>query len=174
MNKRGHPATLVAAHPGNTNAAKAGVYSPRLRAPRVAEIEAAIEDRSTEAVRREIIRHDLAGLWALLETIDAAFEGRSLNSRSQVKELVATRLRLSKTIRAAALEYEQTTKKSAGGIVNINFYNPLSPPDPEKFASSEDYVEALKAHESALETALQTAREEILTADPGEGPSRSS
>ena len=38
MNPRGHKKTLVAAHPGNTNAAKHGAYSERLKAPRVAEV----------------------------------------------------------------------------------------------------------------------------------------
>jgi hypothetical protein len=176
MNKRGHSKTLVASQPGNTNAAKAGVYSARLRAPRVAEIEAAVEGRPAKDVRLEIIRHDMAGLWALLEAIDAAFEGRALNSRSQLKELVAARLRLSKTIRAAALEYEQTTTQAAGGVVNLVL------PDSwlglkrnrEDFASPEDYIAALKADESKFETALQATKEKIQAADPGEDPSGAS
>lgn len=177
MNKRGHSKTLVASQPGNTNAAKAGVYSARLRAPRVAEIEAAVEGRPAKDVRLEIIRHDMAGLWALLEAIDAAFEGRALNSRSQLKELVAARLRLSKTIRAAALEYEQTTTQAAGGVVNLVLPDIwLEPPkrNREDFASPEDYIEALKGDESDLETALQAIKEKIQAADPGEDPSGAS
>jgi hypothetical protein len=176
MNKRGHSKTLVASQPGNTNAAKAGVYSARLRAPRVAEIEAAVEGRPAKDVRLEIIRHDMAGLWALLEAIDAAFEGRALNSRSQLKELVAARLRLSKTIRAAALEYEQTTTQAAGGVVNLvlpGFSKPTTR-NPEAFDSPEDYIEALKGDESDLETALQAIKEKIQAADPGEDPSGAS
>lgn len=38
MNRRGHKNTLVSAHPGNTNAAKHGAYSQRLKAPRVAQV----------------------------------------------------------------------------------------------------------------------------------------
>jgi hypothetical protein len=38
MNKRGHPETLVAAQPGNANALKQGVHSPRLIQARAAEI----------------------------------------------------------------------------------------------------------------------------------------
>jgi len=30
MNKRGNPKSLVASHPGNMNAVKLGVHSPRL------------------------------------------------------------------------------------------------------------------------------------------------
>ena len=30
MNKKGHKATLVPSHPGNTNAVKSGVHSPRI------------------------------------------------------------------------------------------------------------------------------------------------
>ena len=33
MNKNGNPGTLVSAHPGNTNAARHGAYSPRLIVP---------------------------------------------------------------------------------------------------------------------------------------------
>jgi hypothetical protein len=117
----------------------------------------------------------MAGLWALLEAIDAAFEGRALNSRSQLKELVAARLRLSKTIRAAALEYEQTTTQAAGGVVNLvlpGFSKPTR--NPEAFDSPEDYIEALKEDESELETALQATKEKIQAADPGEDPSGAS
>jgi hypothetical protein len=115
MNKKGHPATLVASHPGNTNAGKTGVYSPRMLSPRVAEIEDGIADRSAAELRREIIRHDLAGLWALLEAVDAAFADRVVNSRNQAKDLLAIRLRLSKTIRAAAEEYEAACRVSKPG-----------------------------------------------------------
>jgi hypothetical protein len=115
LNKQGNPETLVSSHPGNTNAGKTGVHSPRMLAPRAAEIEAEIEDRPAAEIRREIIRHDLAGLWALLEAVDAAFAGRVINSRNHAKDLLAIRLRLSKTIRAAAQEYETLTK--APGIV---------------------------------------------------------
>jgi hypothetical protein len=38
MNKRGNPGTLVAAQPGNANAARHGVHSPRLIQARAAEI----------------------------------------------------------------------------------------------------------------------------------------
>lgn len=112
MNTKGNPTTLVASHPGNTNAGKTGVYSPRMLAPRVAEIESAIADRPGAELRRDIIRHDLAGLWALLEAVDAAFAGRVLNSRNQAKDLLTVRLRLSNTIRAAAREYEAECQAS--------------------------------------------------------------
>jgi hypothetical protein len=106
VNHQGNPETLVSSHPGNTNAGKAGVYSARMLAPRAAEIEAAISDRPAAEIRREVIQHDLSGLWALLEAVDTSFAGRVINSRNQAKDLLAIRLRLSKTIRAAAQEYE--------------------------------------------------------------------
>jgi hypothetical protein len=112
MNKRGNPETLVSSHPGNTNAGKTGVYSSRMLAPRAAEIEATIADRPAAEIRREVILRDLAGLWALLEAVDAAFAGRVTNSRNQAKDLLAIRLRLSKTIRAAAQEYEELEAKA--------------------------------------------------------------
>ena len=38
MNKNGNPGTLVASHPGNTNAMKHGVYSERRIQSRAAQI----------------------------------------------------------------------------------------------------------------------------------------
>jgi hypothetical protein len=38
MNNDGHPETLVASQPGNANALKHGVHSPRLIQARAAEI----------------------------------------------------------------------------------------------------------------------------------------
>jgi hypothetical protein len=122
MNKKGHPPTLVASHPGNTNAGKTGVYSPRMLASRVAEIESAIADQPATELRLEVIRHDLAGLWALMEAVDAAFADRVINSRNQVKDLVTIRLRLSRTIRAAAQEYEaacRVLKPGAAGTIGL-------------------------------------------------------
>jgi hypothetical protein len=38
MNRSGHPKTLVARHPGNTNAVTHGAHSALVKAPRVAEV----------------------------------------------------------------------------------------------------------------------------------------
>ena len=38
MNERGNPQSLVPSHPGNLNAAKQGVHSPRLIQARAAEV----------------------------------------------------------------------------------------------------------------------------------------
>lgn len=38
MNKHGNPSNLIPAHPGNLNAAKHGIHSPRLIQARAAEI----------------------------------------------------------------------------------------------------------------------------------------
>ena len=42
MNRDGHPQTLVAAHPGNRNAERHGLYSPRTLARRAREIADAL------------------------------------------------------------------------------------------------------------------------------------
>lgn len=59
MNTNGNPETLIAAHPGNANAAKYGVYSPRM-----------IEDRAAAVVA------------ALVESFEFSFAQRSPSSSS--------------------------------------------------------------------------------------------
>jgi len=105
-NKRGHVQTLVASHPGNANAAKAGVYSRRILEPRVAELEGTIESLPATEVRRDIARRDLAGLVALTEALDATLADGIVGARGQVKDLVRMRLRASTVLRAAVLEYD--------------------------------------------------------------------
>jgi hypothetical protein len=105
MNKQGHVETLVAAHPGNTNAAKTGVFSPRTRAPRVAELEAAIGGMSAAEVCLDIARRDLAGVTTLVEALDAALANSVVGRRRQVSDLVRMRLRASTVLRGALLEY---------------------------------------------------------------------
>jgi hypothetical protein len=106
MNKRGHSETLVASHPGNTNAGKAGVYSPRMLEPRIAELEAALDLLPATEVRRDVARRDLAGLIALTEAMDAALAEGVVGQRGKPRDLVRLRLRASAVLRSAVLEHD--------------------------------------------------------------------
>jgi hypothetical protein len=82
MNADGNPATLRAAHPGNRNAMKTGVYSPRARAERVAEIRGAAEGRSTFALAVAAVREERRGLDDLRDALDAEIAEHGLSTRS--------------------------------------------------------------------------------------------
>jgi hypothetical protein len=81
MNRQGYPQTLVASHPGNLNAAKNGVHSPRLIQARAVEIadELAAGYEFTPAERLAV--HEAARCIAILEAIDRDLDERGLVDR---------------------------------------------------------------------------------------------
>jgi hypothetical protein len=102
VNKNGHSETLVSSHPGNTNAAKAGVYSERILAPRVKDLDDAIASRPVDEVVLEINRRRVAGLSALIEAMDEELGTGGLVGRDgKVRELVKQRLRGDDKLRIA-------------------------------------------------------------------------
>jgi hypothetical protein len=70
MNQRGHPQSLIAAHPGNLNAVKQGVHSPRLIQARAAEIAAELAQRFAFSPTEQLAAHEAARCIAILEAID--------------------------------------------------------------------------------------------------------
>jgi hypothetical protein len=70
VNKKGHIETLVAAHPGNRNAVKNGIYSPATLAPRLQELETQFGERPAGEVVADLLLRELAALAALAEAMD--------------------------------------------------------------------------------------------------------
>jgi hypothetical protein len=81
MNQRGHPQSLVAAHPGNLNAAKQGVHSPRLIEARAAEIAAELMQTFEFSPAERLAAHEAARCIAILEAIDRDLDQRGLVDR---------------------------------------------------------------------------------------------
>jgi hypothetical protein len=130
MNRRGNTETLVASHPGNVNAGKKGVYSRRMLAPRVAEVEGQLASRTPALIRRDVARSDLSGLIALNEALDAALADGVIGKRGQVKDLVRVRLRASSAIRSAAHEYEAAVAAIDEPSTVDNSIKPIESPEP--------------------------------------------
>lgn len=76
MNPKGTPVNLVPAQLGNTNAARAGVYSARLMAPRAREVADALMDSPQAVPLDQIAAEEIGSLVALLEAIDADLADR--------------------------------------------------------------------------------------------------
>jgi hypothetical protein len=95
MNEEGHTPTLVAAHPGNRNAVKSGVFSPASLAPRVQELDIAIRERPSHDVALELLGRELAALSALGEAMDNSLASDGVEGRrGQPRSLINLRLRL--------------------------------------------------------------------------------
>lgn len=78
MNKRGNPESLVRSHPGNLNAAKNGVHSPRLIQARAAEIAADLTQGFEFSPTERLAVHEAARCIAILEAIDRDLDQRGL------------------------------------------------------------------------------------------------
>jgi hypothetical protein len=99
MNEQGNPETLVGSHPGNGNAVKQGVHSPRLIQARAAELEAGLA-RSLElsAVQRLALQ-EVARCMAILEAIDRDLDERGLVDKAgKPRYLLNHRSRISRQL----------------------------------------------------------------------------
>ena len=98
-NKNGNPGSLVAAQPGNTNAAKYGVYSPRLAAPRAAEIVAEFTQRFEFSANEQIALGGFARAAAILERIDLDLMERGIvDKRGEARSLLNHRARVERQV----------------------------------------------------------------------------
>src|SRR5438034_2779651 len=78
MNERGNPSSLVASHPGNLNAAKQGVHSPRLIQARAAEIASELTESYEFSPLERLAVQEAARSTAILEAIDRDLDQRGL------------------------------------------------------------------------------------------------
>jgi hypothetical protein len=116
VNKRGHPQTLVAAHPGNRNAVKSGVFSPATLAPRIQELEIAISERRPEEVAVDFLERELAALGALAEAMDESFASSGVIGRmGEPRTLVNLRLRLNDRLRKTLDRYVTAERAAPHG-----------------------------------------------------------
>lgn len=116
MNKDGHPETLVAAHPGNANALKSGVFSQAARMQRVHEIEGEISARDTNEVVTEVLRREVAALAALSEVMDESLANDGIRGRSgDPRNLVTLRFRLNDRLRRSLDAYAAAMSQAHPG-----------------------------------------------------------
>lgn len=99
VNKNGNPGTLVSAHPGNTNAARHGAYSPRLIEPRASEIEEELTRAFEFTATQRVAVHEVARCMAILDAIDRDLDERGLVDRSgESRSILNHRARISREL----------------------------------------------------------------------------
>jgi hypothetical protein len=119
MNKHGNPKSLVASHPGNLNAAKQGIHSPRLIQARAAEIATELTQSFEFSPAERLAVHEAARCIAILEAIDRDLDQRGLVDREgQPRYLLNHRSRSSRQLEhwlekvSAAIEREATSEQA--------------------------------------------------------------
>src|SRR2546430_2705176 len=96
MNRKGNPGTLRARQPGNGNAVKFGVYSPRALVPRAREVADALLDAAHTVPLDQIAAEEIGSIVATLEAIDRDLLERGLTDRrGQARSVLDYRIRLS-------------------------------------------------------------------------------
>src|SRR5436190_19228431 len=149
MNKRGNPNSLVASHPGNLNAVKQGVHSPRLIQARAAEIASELTQSFEFSPAELLAVHEAARCIAILEAIDRDLDQRGLVDREgQPRHLLNHRSRTSRQLEHWLEKVSAAIERQAPGE---------RAPAP---ADLPDYVRALQR--SALgQDASATARDRL-------------
>jgi hypothetical protein len=117
MNRQGNPETLVASHPGNRNAVKNGVHSPRLIQDRAAEIARELTGSFEFTPAERLAAHEAARCIAILEAIDRDLDQRGLvNNEGEPRYLLNHRSRTSRHLEhwlekvSAAIERQAATE----------------------------------------------------------------
>ncbi len=148
MNKHGNPRNLVAAQPGNLNAVKQGIHSPRLIQGRAAEIVDELTQSFAFLPPERLAVHEAARCIAILEAIDRDLDERGLvDKKGEPRYLLNYRARVSRQL-------EQWLEKVSRAIER---QSPQAQPPPE--AEFADYVRALQ--QIALGDATATARDRL-------------
>jgi hypothetical protein len=133
MNKRGNPKSLVASHPGNLNAAKQGVHSPRLIQARAAEIATELTEAFEFSPAERLAVHEAARCIAILEAID-----RDLDQRGVVDKDGTPRYLLNHRSRTSR-QLEHWLERVSTAIER----NAQNDPEPPR-AEYADYIRALQ------------------------------
>jgi hypothetical protein len=110
VNSRGTPENLVPAHPGNHNATRSGIHSPRIIQERSAQIEAEFAGTLEWTPADRIALHEIARLMAIIEAIDHEFDEHGfLDKKGKPSYLLECRLRYSRKL-------EQWLEKCPGAL----------------------------------------------------------
>jgi hypothetical protein len=119
MNKRGHAKSLVASQPGNLNAAKQGVHSPRLLQARAAEIERELSQAFDFSPAERLAVHEAARCIALLEAINRELDAHGLlDKKGEPRYLLNHRSRTSRQLEhwlekvSAAIERQRAPEQA--------------------------------------------------------------
>ena len=133
MNTRGHPESLVASQPGNLNAVKQGVHSPRLIQARAAELMIELTRSFEFSPVERIAVGEAARCIAVLEAIDRDLDQRGLvDKKGAPRYLLNHRSRISRQL-------EQWMEKITAAIERKAANDP-----PPVRADYPDYVRALQ------------------------------
>jgi hypothetical protein len=150
VNPHGHQKSLVASHPGNSNAAKQGVHSPRLIQARAAEIASELTESFEFSPAERLAVHEAARCIAILEAID-----RDLDQRGLVDKDGTPRYLLNHRSRTSR-QLEHWLEKVSTAIER----NAQSDPQPPR-AEYGDYIRALQRIALGHDTSA-TARDRLV------------
>jgi hypothetical protein len=116
MNKHGHPDTLVAAHPENTNAVKYGAHSQRLIAPRASEIVAQLTESFEFSLVELIAVQEVARCIAIIEAIDRDLTERGVvDKRGNPRYLLNHRSRTSRQLQGWLSQIAPSVERQSAG-----------------------------------------------------------
>jgi hypothetical protein len=115
MNNDGTSANLVAAHPGNRNAVRSGIFSRtgRVLAPRAREIADELMTAPHVSTLDATGAEEIGALIALIEAMDADIAERGLTRRGDARALVKLRLQASRRLQDWLAAYGMTPRSRA-------------------------------------------------------------
>ena len=122
-NRDGHSATLVAAHPGNSNREVHGYYSRRRRelTPEAAEIADELMTLPHVTAADRLAAEEIGRLLVMIDRIDAALADGKVQSRGGApRKLIDFRFRASKELREWLDRFGLTPKGRADWVATLS------------------------------------------------------
>jgi hypothetical protein len=158
VNKNGNPRTLIASHPGNTNAARHGAYSPGLMEARATEIEQGLLQSFEFSAAQRFAVHEVAHYKAILEAIDRDLDDRGLVDKRRGEPRSIVNLRSS-----ASRQLDRWLSKISLTMDRQTSDEPRQPAGHAHYVRELERIVSNDPSASARVTALNT----LLKLDPG-------
>ena len=155
MNKNGNPGALVAAQPGNTNAVKYGVYSPRLIESPAAEIVAHLTQSFEFTVAQLVAVEQVGRCIAILEALDRDLDERGVvDKRGQPRSLLNYRSRISGQLHRWLAKIESTIERQSADEQTALVGRPDYVRELQRIALGQDTSASARDRVSALKELL--------------------
>jgi hypothetical protein len=160
MNRRGTPSNLIAAHPGNINAVRHGVHSPRLINARAAEIEERFTQQFDLSMSERVALHEATKLIAILDAIDTDLDERGfVDKNGKPRYLIESRLRLSRRLEqwlmkiSPAIERQSAAAQPSEAPARVEYIREL-----QRIALGNDSAASARDRLTALKELLDLER----------------
>lgn len=141
MNPEGHRASLIPQQPGNTNAVRHGVFSPRTLEPRAREVAEGLMAAGHSSPFDLLAAEEIGALIALIEAADRDLAKKGLTKKGEARSLLELRIRLSGRLERWLREFGATPASRLAWVDSLSRADAVSSAVRDEVAHGMRFVE---------------------------------